>query len=246
AVVLAQDGPSGQQLVGYVIAAHSVDNEADLREQLKAQLKADLPDYMVPTHLLFLEQWPLTANGKLDRKALPQADASQVQQDYVAPQSELEQQIAAIWQDVLKLERVGLSDNFFELGGDSIISIQVVSRARAAGIRFSPKDLFQHQTVQALASVAQTGTDQQAIDQAPVQGAALLLPIQQAFFAEAIPERYHYNQSVLLKPASPLQAELVEQALQALVQHHDALRLSFSESADGWRAEYRQAASENL
>jgi amino acid adenylation domain-containing protein/non-ribosomal peptide synthase protein (TIGR01720 family) len=246
AVVLAQDGPSGQQLVGYVIAAHNVDNEADLREQLKAQLKADLPDYMVPTHLLFLEQWPLTANGKLDRKALPQADASQVQQDYVAPQSELEQQIAAIWQDVLKLERVGLTDNFFELGGDSIISIQVVSRARAAGIRFSPKDLFQHQTVQALASVAQTGTDAQAIDQAPVQGASLLLPIQQAFFAEAIPERHHYNQSVLLKPASALQAELVEQALQALVQHHDALRLSFSESAEGWRAEYRQAASENL
>ena len=244
AVVLAQDGPSGQQLVGYVIPTHSVDDQPELREQLKAQLKADLPDYMVPTHLLFLEQWPLTGNGKLDRKALPAADASQGQQAYVAPQTELEQQIAAIWQDVLKLERVGLTDNFFELGGDSIISIQVVSRARQAGIRFSPKDLFQHQTVQALATVAQTGGEDAPIDQAPVQGAALLLPIQQAFFADAVPERHHYNQSVLLKPANPLQAALVEQALQALVLHHDALRLSFDETAEGWRAQHRDIAAQ--
>ncbi|MEX0166994.1 peptide synthase, partial [Pseudomonas brassicacearum] len=94
----------------YVIPAHIGEDEAGLRDEIKTQLKADLPDYMVPTHLLFLEQWPLTANGKLDRNALPTADASQVQQDYVAPRSELEQQIAAIWQDVLKVERVGLSD----------------------------------------------------------------------------------------------------------------------------------------
>ncbi|WP_460095607.1 amino acid adenylation domain-containing protein [Pseudomonas sp. H3_E03] len=244
ALVLAQEGPSGQQLVAYVIPVHTTEDPASLREQIKTQLKAELPDYMVPTHLLFLEQWPLTANGKLDRKALPTADASQVQQAYVAPQSELEQQIAAIWQDVLKVERVGLSDNFFELGGDSIVSIQVVSRARQAGIRFTPKDLFQHQTVQALASVAQTGGQAPAIDQAPTEGATPLLPIQQAFFAEAIPERHHYNQSVLLTPASPLQASVVEQALQALVLHHDALRLSFRETAEGWRAEHREVAAQ--
>ncbi|OIN52090.1 non-ribosomal peptide synthetase, partial [Pseudomonas costantinii] len=240
ALVLAQDGPSGQQLVGYVIAAPG--HEDDLREHIKAQLKADLPDYMVPTHLLFLTEWPLTANGKLDRKALPQPDASQVQQAYVAPHSELEQQIANVWQDVLKLERVGLTDNFFELGGDSIVSIQVVSRARQAGIRFTPKDLFQHQTVQALATVAQTGAEQRVIDQAPVQGEALLLPIHQAFFADAIPERHHYNQSVLLTPSAPLQGARVEQALQALVVHHDSLRLSFSETAEGWRASHREVA----
>ncbi|MBK5550281.1 amino acid adenylation domain-containing protein, partial [Pseudomonas sp. TH03] len=245
AVVLAQEGPSGQQLVGYVITHQTTDNEATLRDNLKTQLKADLPDYMVPTHLLFLDHWPLTANGKLDRKALPQPDVSQVQQDYVAPQSELEQQIAAIWQDVLKLERVGLTDNFFELGGDSIISIQVVNRARQAGIRFSPKDLFQHQTVQALATVAQVGGEGLIIDQTPVQGPALLLPIQQAFFTDAIPERHHYNQSVLLKAARPMQPALVEQALQALVLHHDALRLSFSETSEGWQANHRDVLAQN-
>ncbi|NWB18955.1 amino acid adenylation domain-containing protein, partial [Pseudomonas sp. D6002] len=99
AVVLAQEGLNGQQLVAYVIPAQGAEDAG----ALKAQLKADLPDYMVPTHLLFLNEWPLTANGKLDRKALPQPDASQVQHEYVAPQSALEQQIATVWQDVLKL-----------------------------------------------------------------------------------------------------------------------------------------------
>ncbi|MGN8278203.1 amino acid adenylation domain-containing protein, partial [Pseudomonas sp. SMN5] len=240
--VLAQEGPSGQQLVGYVIPTAGAVDPASLREQIKLGLKADLPDYMVPTHLLFLDQWPLTANGKLDRKALPSADASQVQQDYLAPQSEMEQQLAAIWQDVLKVERVGLNDNFFELGGDSIVSIQVVSRARQAGIGFTPKDLFQHQTVQSLANVAQTGGEAHLIDQAPAQGPTPLLPIQQAFFAEAIAERHHYNQSVLLKPSSPLQAAWIEQALQALVLHHDALRLSFTQTEVGWNARHRDVS----
>ncbi|PGE68892.1 hypothetical protein COM70_27440, partial [Bacillus toyonensis] len=88
----------------------------------------------VPTHLVPLAKLPVTANGKLDRKALPLPDAAP-QQAYVAPESEVQKALAAIWSDVLGVEHVGLEDNFFELGGDSIISIQVVSRARQAGIR---------------------------------------------------------------------------------------------------------------
>ncbi|MFP3499555.1 phosphopantetheine-binding protein, partial [Pseudomonas sp. SIMBA_059] len=86
----------------------------------------------------------------LDRKALPKPDVSQQQKAYVPPQSALQAKLASIWADVLKLERVGITDNFFELGGDSIVSIQVVSRARREGIRFTPKQLFQHQTIQGL------------------------------------------------------------------------------------------------
>ncbi|WP_425273349.1 amino acid adenylation domain-containing protein, partial [Pseudomonas petroselini] len=153
-VVVAQEGPSGKQLVAYVVPLDPllVDDavaQSTCREALRRALKTRLPDYMVPTHLMFLERMPLTPNGKLDRKGLPRPDVSQMQQVYVAPQSELEQKIAAIWSDVLRLPRVGLHDNFFELGGDSIISIQVVSRARQAGVRFTPKDLFQHQTSRA-------------------------------------------------------------------------------------------------
>ncbi|SYX93220.1 Dimodular nonribosomal peptide synthase [Pseudomonas reidholzensis] len=132
-VVLAQEGPSGKQLVGYVVPAagevmDSFEAQAGLRETLRASLKASLPEYMVPAHVLFLAALPLTGNGKLDRKALPQPDASLLQGEYVAPQTELEQQIAAIWADVLKLEQVGLTDNFFELGGHSLLATQVMAR----------------------------------------------------------------------------------------------------------------------
>lgn len=152
AVVLAVEGLSGQQLATWIVPSESLDAEAHagLRDSIKAQLRESLPDYMVPVSWVFLDRLPLTANGKLDRKQLPNPDVSLVQEAYAAPRSELEQRLAEIWQDVLKVERVGLNDNFFELGGDSIISIQVVSRARQAGIRFSPKDIFQHQTVQRL------------------------------------------------------------------------------------------------
>ncbi|WP_302475267.1 non-ribosomal peptide synthase/polyketide synthase [Pseudomonas koreensis] len=245
AVVLAQPGLSGQQLVAYLVPAEAAlldapaAQQTEWRDGVRAALKENLPDHMVPAHLLLLTQLPLTANGKLNRNALPSPDASQAQQAYQAPQSDLEQRLAAIWQDVLKLPQVGLNDNFFELGGDSIISIQVVSRARQAGIRLNPKDLFQHQTVQRLALVAQIGEDESGIDQQAVSGAALLLPIQQQFFDDEIPERHHWNQSVLLQPRQPLDAEKVEQALRALVVHHDALRLSFSQNGNVWQAEHR-------
>ncbi|WP_267273291.1 non-ribosomal peptide synthase/polyketide synthase [Pseudomonas putida] len=240
AVVLAQEGASGTQLVGYLVAEQAVADQAIWREAVKAALREDLPEYMVPAHLLLLERMPLTANGKLDRRALPAADASLLQQAYVAPQSEMEQRIAAVWADVLRLERVGLSDNFFELGGDSIISIQVVSRARQAGIHFTPKELFQHQTVQGLARVAREGGAAQRIDQGAVQGGMPLLPVQQWFFGEVSDEAHHWNQSVLLRPTRALQAATVEAALQALLVQHDALRLRFTREQGQWQASHGQ------
>ncbi|WP_430445626.1 MAG: non-ribosomal peptide synthase/polyketide synthase [Pseudomonas piscis] len=245
-VVVAQSGLSGKQLVAYVVP---VDPElvsdavaqAQCRDALRQALKARLPDYMVPAHLMFLERMPLTPNGKLDRKGLPQPDASQLQQAYVAPQSELEGKIAAIWAEVLRLPRVGINDNFFELGGDSIISIQVVSRARQAGVRFTPKDLFQHQTVQSLASVAREGGEGLVIDQGPLSGDLLLLPIQKAFFDDEVVDRHHWNQSVALQAHGRLQPELLIQALQALLVHHDALRSQFIKTDKGWQASYRAA-----
>ncbi|WP_372340003.1 amino acid adenylation domain-containing protein [Pseudomonas sp. Leaf58] len=235
AVVLAQDGPSGKQLVGYVVPADSTQDEGAVRDSLREALKASLPDYMVPAHLLLLDKLPVTPNGKLDRKALPQADASQLQGEYIAPQSALEQQIAAIWADVLKLERVGLSDNFFELGGDSIISLQVVSRARQADIRFTPKQLLQHQTVQGLASVARR-SEVQALEQGAVSGPLPLIPVQQWFFEQALAVRDHWNQSVLLEPRQALDARLLSMALGNLHAHHDLLRLNAWQRDGHWQA----------
>ncbi|MCR3764008.1 amino acid adenylation domain-containing protein, partial [Pseudomonas aeruginosa] len=145
AAVLAVDG---KQLVGYVV----LESEGgDWREALAAHLAASLPEYMVPAQWLALERMPLSPNGKLERKALPKLEAEDGLGEYVAPASDTERQLAAIWADVLGRERVGVSDNFFALGGDSIVSIQVVSRARQAGLQLSPRDLFQLQNIRKLA-----------------------------------------------------------------------------------------------
>jgi len=241
AVVLALDTPAGKQLVGYLVtdtAAQDAEHQAILRDALKQHLKAQLPDYMVPTHLILLTSMPLTANGKLDRRALPLPDPELSRQHYVAPSNALEQTLASIWCEVLNVGQIGLNDNFFELGGDSILSIQVVSRARQQGIHFTPRDLFQHQTVQTLAAIA-SHSPQVSAEQGLLTGDSALTPIQHWFFDQPIANRHHWNQALLLEPASALEPQALEQALRAVFQHHDALRQGFAEVAGHWRAEYR-------
>jgi amino acid adenylation domain-containing protein/non-ribosomal peptide synthase protein (TIGR01720 family) len=235
AVVLVQ---GGKQLVAYLV--HEDEEPADL----KAWLLSSLPEYMVPTHFITLAKLPVTANGKLDRKALPVPDAA-LQQAFVAPDNALQKALAAIWSDVLGVDQVGQDDNFFELGGDSIISIQVVSRARQAGIRLSPRDLFQYQSIRSLALVA--SFDQvSVIDQGPVSGEVILTPVQQSFFSQAIPARHHWNQSLLLTPREGLEPARLEVALTQLVHHHDALRLRFVQQADGWQQSHAAPLAEPL
>ncbi|WP_054886198.1 non-ribosomal peptide synthase/polyketide synthase [Pseudomonas sp. NBRC 111130] len=252
AVVVAADGPSGKQLVAYVVpeptslARAEAEIQGGYLQGVKAQLQDVLPDYMVPAQWVLLEQMPLSPNGKLDRKALPKPDPAQSRSEYQAPRNALEQRLALIWQEVLRLEQVGVDDNFFELGGDSIISIQIVSRARQAGIRFAPRDLFQHQSIRRLATVAQLSETLQ-IDQGPVTGEAPLLPIQQTFFATEIPNRQHWNQSLLLAPSEPLDSELLTRALAAVMQQHDALRLRYQTLDGGWVQHHQpQASAEGL
>jgi len=231
ALVLAPEVNGSPQLVAWFT---TTGGDSDLRQSLREHLQAGLPDYMVPAHLIKLDQWPLTSNGKLDRNALPKPDAALAQQAYTAPLDEMQAALAAIWQDVLKLERVGIDDNFFELGGDSIISIQVVSRARQAGIRITPRDLFQHQTVRSLAKVAERSAGL-VIDQGLVRGEVLLTPIQHWFFEQDIEARHHWNQSLLLELREPLDSVSLQQALAALVEHHDALRLRLRNVDGTWQ-----------
>ncbi|WP_322615329.1 non-ribosomal peptide synthetase [Pseudomonas sp. BIC9C] len=229
AVVLVQ---GGKHLVAYLVLDNA-DIDPQWPQILKAWLLGSLPEYMVPTYLVPLDALPVTANGKLDRKALPQPDAAP-QQVFVAPQDAMQTALAQIWQDVLGVEPVGLEDNFFELGGDSIISIQVVSRARQAGIRLSPRDLFQYQTVRSLALVAAFDS-RSTIDQGPVSGEVILTPAQHYFFEQAIAQRQHWNQSLLLTPRQVLNPQALERALVAVINHHDALRLRFIDGAEGWQ-----------
>ena len=248
AVVLALDMSVGKQLVAYLVcdaAQQSAAQQALLREALKAQLSAQLPDYMVPAHLILLTHMPLTANGKLDRRALPAPAPELNRQHYVAPSTPLEHSLVGVWCQVLNLSQVGLNDNFFELGGDSILSIQVVSRARQLGIHFSPRDVFEHQTVQALASIA-TSTEQTHAEQGVLSGETALPPIAHWFFETDMPHREHWNQSLLLEPTQHLDPLLLETALHVLLEHHDALRLSVEHTGQKWRAQYRAPADQAL
>ncbi|MEH2523002.1 MULTISPECIES: non-ribosomal peptide synthase/polyketide synthase [unclassified Bradyrhizobium] len=234
AVVVAREVGAGRQLIGYVSGA------AELAEQaVRAALSLALPDYMVPSRIAVLERLPLAPNGKVDRQALPAPDAPYIGAAYEAPRTPTEVALAAIWAELLGRSAVGLADNFFELGGDSIISLQMVSRARRAGYLIEPRDVFQHQTLEALALAARTEPRSEApVDQGPVSGPHSLLPIQARFFAEEAGKRDHWNQAVLLRPRDCLDWQVLKRVIAAVVDHHDALRLRFEESEGTWRAEH--------
>ncbi|HYO58089.1 non-ribosomal peptide synthetase [Archangium sp.] len=233
AVAAREDGRGGRRLVGYVVP-HQLPGPTP--DALRAFLRERLPEYMVPSAFIEREALPRTRNGKVDMGALPAPELQPAVRSaaYVAPRNELEEQLARIWCEVLGVERVGVDDNFFELGGDSILSIQIVTRAGRAGIELSPRQVFQNPTVARLAAVANTRLIVQA-EQGPVTGPVALTPIQCWFFAQAPAEPHHWNMSLLLEVRTALDAAVLERALGLVVEHHDALRLRFARTEEGWR-----------
>ncbi|WPB81916.1 amino acid adenylation domain-containing protein [Archangium violaceum] len=233
AVAAREDGRGGRRLVGYVVPHQRPGPTPDA---LRAFLRERLPEYMVPSAFVERETLPRTRNGKVDVAALPAPELQTAVRSaaYVAPRNELETQLARIWCEVLGVERVGVDDNFFELGGDSILSIQIVTRAGRAGIELSPRQVFQNPTVARLAAVANTRLAVQA-EQGPVTGPVALSPIQRWFFAQSPAEPHHWNMSLLLEVRTALDAAVLERALGHVVEHHDALRLRFARTEAGWR-----------
>ncbi|MEG5026529.1 amino acid adenylation domain-containing protein [Microcoleus sp. AT8-B1] len=204
--------------------------------ELRQFLQERLPEYMVPSAFVLLESLPLTNNGKVDRKALPAPDRDrpELEEAFATPSTAIEKILAEIWAQVLGLEQVGIDDNFFELGGDSILSIQVISQANRAGLRLTPKQLFQHQTIAQLAAVADTTGTQQS-EQGLIIGDVPLTPIQHWFFEQNLSDPHHWNQAVLFELRQPLEPALIESVLQELLKHHDALRLRFVQGESGWQ-----------
>jgi len=220
AVIAREDQPGHKRLVAYVVG--SADQAADAAT-LRGHVGRSLPDYMVPAAFVMLAHLPLTPNGKLDRKALPAPDLtpSSIRR---APRSPQEEILCSLFAEVLGLERVGIDDNFFELGGDSIVSIQLVSRARKAGLVITPRAVFQHQTVSGLAAVATPvkETVPHPLD-IPI-GALPATPIIRWLQERGGPIG-RFKQAMLLRvPAGLLYDHLIA-ALQTLLDHHDALRL---------------------
>jgi hypothetical protein len=230
AVVIArEDQPGEKRLVAYAVTGSPAPAVGALRDHLKTKL----PDYMVPAAFVFLEKLPLTANGKIDRRLLPVPEPQRpdLAERYVAPRDVTEKRLAAIWARVLRLERVGIHDNFFELGGDSILTLQIISLARQAGLTFSLRTLFAHQTIAELAAVVEEVGSAQAVDQGPVTGEAPVTPIQRWFLDRQLADPHHYNQALLLSVREPLDPGVLQTALQHLELHHDALRLRLPNAA---------------
>ena len=211
------------------------DGAAPGAAELRAFLAERLPEYMVPAVFVPLAELPLTPNGKVDRRALPapEGDRSAAAAEFQDARTETERQIAEIWAALLELQSVGVHDNFFELGGDSILGIQVVARAKRAGIGLSTQHVFKHPTVAELAQVAGTAAPARA-EQGAVAGEVPLTPVQRWFFERGLPRPEHYNQSLLLEAGEPVDADRLAAALAAAAAWHDSLRLRFRRGPKGW------------
>ncbi|MDI6099253.1 amino acid adenylation domain-containing protein [Actinoplanes sp. NEAU-A12] len=227
AVLAREDQPGVKRLVGYVVGvAGSMVDGAALREHVAATL----PDYMVPAAVVALAEMPLTPAGKLDRRALPAPEYGTGTGR--TPATAREELLAGLYAEVLGVPRVGVDESFFDLGGDSIVSIQLVSRARKAGLWFSPRDVFVHRTVAALAAAA----DDRDVRSAPADdgtGEVALTPIVHWLRERGGPIDGFHQSMVLTTPAG-LRADQLTTAVQAVLDRHDALRMTLRRDASGW------------
>ncbi len=234
AVIAREIAPGDTRLVGYVVLH---DGEVVDAEALRCFLAARLPAHLVPARFVTLAALPLTDNGKLDRKRLPApksvAEASRA--DRAQPQTPLERMLASIWSSTLRTEHIGLHDNFFKLGGDSILTIQIVARAREAGVRITPRQLFDHPTIAALAGVATpTQTDGGEREPVHVSGAAPLTPVQRWFFETQSDAPHYWNQAFLFDVPPDFDTAHAGVAARAVVRHHDAFGARFERVGDAW------------
>ncbi|MFE4643302.1 condensation domain-containing protein, partial [Streptomyces sp. NPDC056730] len=280
ACVVAAEGPGGLRLVGYVTphpdgsvtgaaapatdvlggaaatdVLGAVDPVTDVpvlhTDALRRHAGLTLPDYMIPAALVVLAELPLTANGKVDRKALPAPEpAATAGEPGARPVTGTEVLLAGIFAELLGLDDVGLDDNFFHLGGDSILSIQLVARTRAAGVPITSKDIFRAATVRALAELVDSaahgpgdglrdGTgdglrdgagDGAAPQTATAAGPLPLTPVQRRFFETYPTDPHHYNMSVQLELAPDTDHDALIRAVTAVMARHEALRTRFTGS----------------
>lgn len=221
-----------RRLAGYyTVKPGEVVRATDLRLQLSSRL----PDYMVPSSLTQLEKFPLSANGKIDRKALPLPEQPAVSTEFAEPRSDVELRLAAIWAELLGVCRTGLADDFFDLGGDSITAIRIAARARAEGIAISTRDLFQYPLLGQLAAVAAKRAPENRAD---CLGPMALTPVQHALLTQGAREHM-----VVLRASHTIDPVAIEAAARAVTCSHDALRLKVALNQGCWLQEFGAATA---
>jgi amino acid adenylation domain-containing protein len=244
-VAMREDTPGDKRLVAYVI---TTDQNADGVNHLRSYMKAKVPEYMVPAIFVRLDALPLTANGKVDRRALPAPDGTRpgLAQDFVAPRTEIEQLLAGIWSQALGVDQVGIDDDYFALGGDSIRSVKVVAKVQERGLALSLQDLLKYQTIRELARVAITARDHaeqhettrpfelisedDRLKLPPDLEDAYPLTMLQAgmiFHSELNPGSGVFHNMFSYHVRVPYNPDAMRTALESIVQRHAALRTCF-------------------
>jgi amino acid adenylation domain-containing protein/non-ribosomal peptide synthase protein (TIGR01720 family) len=243
-VVTTIAGDNGnKQLAAYLILQAE---ENPGVEEFRQFLQRTLPEYMVPAFFLFLKEFPLTPNGKVDRLALPVPDDSRpaLTQAYVAPQTPEEHMLAAIWSDVLHIEHVGIYDNFFALGGDSLLSMTILAKSHKQGLNFSLQELFQHPRISDLSRILRRSEVVTTSNREPLKTGSLttselemgevpLLP-GEGWQLTNLRNPHQFNYPLLFIVNQPLDWQILEQTMRYLIHHHDALRLRFRKEGSTW------------
>ncbi len=231
AAVLVREDGGGKRLVGYVVPTASGITEADAdltagisAGELRTFAAARLPDFMVPANFVVLDRFPLTPNGKLDRGALPEPEFSGG--EYRAPRSPVEDVLARVYAEVLGVDRVGIDDDFFTAGGDSIRSIQLVTRARAAGVEVSPRQVFECRTVAELAGVAhRVAGARRLLDELDGGGMGRqpLMPIAR-YLSELGGGHDRFSMAMLVDLPDGVELDGLSKTVAAVLDRHDLLR----------------------
>ena len=223
---------STQNIVAYLVADGPIETN-DLRQGLKDKL----PEYMIPSKFVQLDELPRVPNGKIDMNSLklPVEEASSFSKTGVsAPKTEVEIQLVEIWEEVLGFRPIGVHDNYFQIGGDSILSIQIIAKARQKGIFLAPNQMFEQQTISELALFA--NTENKNISEEKIVGNVPLLPIQHWFFEEHRNAPDHWNQAMMFDVPEALNTDILQKSIEYLIEHHDALRLRFEKTEGSWHA----------
>ncbi|MEV4130485.1 amino acid adenylation domain-containing protein, partial [Nocardia sp. NPDC049707] len=233
AVTLGKTLPSGAKvLVAYVLPHTGTDVDTG---ELTTFVADRLPEYMIPAAVMVLDRLPLTPIGKLDRNALPEPVFAA--SEFRAPVSEIETIIAEVFAAVLGIERVGLDDSFFALGGDSILSIQLVSRAKARGVVFTARDVFDHRTVEALAEIATFAVDSQQQWLAELPGGGVgVIPLTPMLAATLSNDGSYerFSQSLTLALPDGIDHATLVATIGAVFDHHDVLRARLRRGTPTW------------
>ncbi|WP_158078661.1 non-ribosomal peptide synthetase, partial [Clostridium puniceum] len=234
AVVIDRCDSNGEKY----LCAYVTSDEAISSLTLREELLDELPAYMIPNYIVQIEKLPLTANGKLDRKALPEPDVSQmIEKEYEEARNKIEECLVKVWEEVLGIEGIGISHNYYELGGDSIKSIQIVSRLQKYDISLQVKDIMENPTIKQLSEKAKYKTNE--IDQSAVEGEAELTPIQKWFFENEFSQNNHWNQAFVLYKKDGIKEEILKKSFVEILKHHDALRMIYKEDGDTIKQENR-------